>query len=184
MTFNRVPYAQLSSSTNDNDLDDSLSAMMSSVITGLAGLDKSVLLKVKPTALELANFYKSAQLVTQNMPYGAVYLNTFDQANLKAQWILHFGTDVRIEGAGNFPSQGQRQLTMVAQLGQVSLRALLSPTYSGATITQGIRAFPQTTSTLLDVPIGGLIGRILYPFGVSFLLPIFTIMLVKEKEDR
>ncbi|ORY27578.1 hypothetical protein BCR33DRAFT_725456, partial [Rhizoclosmatium globosum] len=184
MTFNRVPYAQLSSSSVDNDLDDSLSSLMSSVIAGLAGLDKSVLLKTNPTALELANFYKSAQLVTQNMPYGAVYLNTFDQTNLYAQWILHFGTDVRIEGAGNFPSQGQRQLTMVAQLGQVSLRALLSSTYSGATITQGIRAFPQTTSTLLDVPIGGLIGRILYPFGVSFLLPIFTIMLVKEKEDR
>jgi hypothetical protein len=29
-----------------------------------------------------------------------------------------------------------------------------------------------------------MVGRILYPFGVSFLLPIFVITLVKEKEDR
>ncbi|RKP06539.1 P-loop containing nucleoside triphosphate hydrolase protein, partial [Thamnocephalis sphaerospora] len=44
--------------------------------------------------------------------------------------------------------------------------------------------FPQLRRTELDLPIGTLVGRVLFPFGISFLLPIFVIMLVREKEDR
>jgi hypothetical protein len=43
---------------------------------------------------------------------------------------------------------------------------------------------PQLFTTKADLPIASFVGRILYPFGVSFLLPIFVITLVKEKEDR
>ncbi|KAI8621977.1 P-loop containing nucleoside triphosphate hydrolase protein [Chytriomyces sp. MP71] len=118
------------------------------------------------------------------MPYGALWLNEFDTAKLNVSAILHFGADSRIAASGNFPSQGFRQLLIVSQMGQASLRGLLSAKYGSATITQGVRLFPQEQSTKISIQAGGLIGRILYPFGVSFLLPIFTIMLVKEKEDR
>lgn len=43
---------------------------------------------------------------------------------------------------------------------------------------------PNLLNNAITFPIASFIGRILFPFGVSFLLPIFTIILVKEKEDR
>ena len=43
---------------------------------------------------------------------------------------------------------------------------------------------PSLTSTKLELPIASFIGRILFPFGLSFLLPIFVITVVKEKEER
>ncbi|KAJ3113667.1 hypothetical protein HK100_001913 [Physocladia obscura] len=101
--------------------------------------------------------------------------------------IFHYGTDTRIGASSSFPSAGFRLLETVAQIGQASLRAFSTAgnsSLASATITQGLRLFPQIVNTATTFPFGGLIGGILYPFGVSFLLPIFVIMLVKEKEDR
>ena len=36
----------------------------------------------------------------------------------------------------------------------------------------------------MNIGAGIFLGRILYPYDVSFLLPAFTITLVKEKENR
>ncbi|KAJ3287188.1 hypothetical protein HDU79_005878 [Rhizoclosmatium sp. JEL0117] len=184
ISFNRVPYTQPVQTTSDQDLDDSLSALINQVIAQLAALNKTALLEDDPSTEELLAFYASASQVTKIMPYGALYLDAFDPANLMARPILHFGSDLRISNAANFPTTGNRMIIMVTQLGQACLRGLLGGDFAGATVTQGIRAFPQVTDTSLVLPFGGIIGRILYPFGVSFLLPIFTIMLVKEKEER
>ncbi|KAJ3130321.1 hypothetical protein HK100_008124 [Physocladia obscura] len=182
--YQRGPYAQLVSSTSNNEVDLQLANLLMELISELASLDKSVLYETNPSTTELLAFYANAGKVTRKIPYGAIFLDTFNTNTLEARFILHFGSDKRIESSGIFPTQGERLLTAVAQLGQVSLRGLLSASYSTATITQGIRAFPEVDSTALNLPFGGLIGRILYPFGVSFLLPIFSIILVKEKEDR
>ncbi|KAI9329182.1 hypothetical protein BDR26DRAFT_872834 [Obelidium mucronatum] len=180
-TFNRVPYALPVATSSDLDLDDALSGYINQVIAGLARLDKSVLGANDPAIQDLLKFYSNAQQVTQAMPYGALYLEEFDPLNLLARPILHFGSDARISNSGNFPTAGKRLITMISQLDQVFLRGLLGSEFSGATITQGIRAFPQQVSTELVLPFGGLIGRILYPFGVSFLLPIFTIIFIMMK---
>ncbi|KAI9355131.1 P-loop containing nucleoside triphosphate hydrolase protein [Zopfochytrium polystomum] len=70
----------------------------------------------------------------------------------------------------------------MVQLNQAVLKAL-GARWGGkmkdARITQGIRAFPDSQTTGFNVEFGGIIGRILYPFGVSFLLPVFVIVLVK-----
>ncbi|ORY24436.1 hypothetical protein BCR33DRAFT_755844 [Rhizoclosmatium globosum] len=131
-------------STTD-DIDNILSNNLNNIITGLAGLNKSVLLlnKDKQTIAALQAFQLSADAITAQMPYGGIFLDAFD-ADAKAAKL----------------------------------------TIARATVTQGIRAFPNIQNTGFSYPFGGLIGRILYPFGVSFLLPIFVIMLVKEKEDR
>lgn len=42
----------------------------------------------------------------------------------------------------------------------------------------------ELQSTEVVFPAAGIIGGILFPFGVSFLLPIFVVALVKEKEER
>ncbi|KAI8610816.1 hypothetical protein BC830DRAFT_1143991 [Chytriomyces sp. MP71] len=185
VSYNRIPYAQpVSTASSDNDLDDQLSSLLSKVITGLANLNKTAITSKSATKADLIAFYASAAQVTQIMPYGALWLNNFNPSTLSMSSILHFGTDNRVSASGSFPTDGLRQLLMVTQLDQASLRGLLSSSYGSATITQGIRAFPQVRSTQISIQAGALIGRILYPFGVSFLLPIFTIMLVKEKEDR
>ncbi len=51
---------------------------------------------------------------------------------------------------------------------------------SAAQITHGFRIMPQVDSNALNIPFGGVIGRILYPFGVSFLLPVFVLILGTE----
>ena len=43
---------------------------------------------------------------------------------------------------------------------------------------------PHIANNQFSIPFGGLIGNILFPFGISFLLPIFSITLVQEKEVR
>ena len=43
---------------------------------------------------------------------------------------------------------------------------------------------PLNTTTKLSIAIGAFVGQILYPFGVSFLLPVFVVSIVKEKEER
>ena len=56
--------------------------------------------------------------------------------------------------------------------------------FGAAQITQGFRVLPQIDNTKLSFSVSGLIGVILFPFGVSFLLPIFSLILVQEKELR
>ncbi|ORZ30827.1 P-loop containing nucleoside triphosphate hydrolase protein [Catenaria anguillulae PL171] len=62
--------------------------------------------------------------------------------------------------------------------------AIIKSLYPGSSIVQGLRAFPQLVSTAFTINIGTFLGRILYPFGISFLLPIFVITITREKEDR
>ena len=120
------------------------------------------------------------------MPYGAVFLDSLNPPALSSKFVMHYGNDKRLIAAANFPSTGQRLTTQLVQLNQALVKAFFatSTTNSGSRIVQGLRAFPDTQSTALTFQFGGIIGRILYPFGVSFLLPIFVIVLVKEKEDR
>ncbi|KAI9355101.1 ABC-2 family transporter protein-domain-containing protein [Zopfochytrium polystomum] len=121
------------------------------------------------------------------MPYGAVFLDSWNVDALSIRAVLQFGSDKRLLAAGNFPTAGQRMLTQMVQLNQAVLKAI-GARWGGkakdARVTQGIRAFPNMQTTGFTLEIGGIIGGILYPFGVSFLLPIFVIVLVKEKEDR
>src|SRR6185312_2195078 len=43
---------------------------------------------------------------------------------------------------------------------------------------------PYLWESLMNIGAGIFIGRVLYPYGISFLLPAFVIILVKEKENR
>lgn len=101
------------------------------------------------------------------------------------KWTLQFGNDKRLTASSAFPTAGKRQLLQQSQLDNAVLRNMnTSSGLSSAAITQGLRGFPLISSTKINFPVSGLIGRVLFPFGVSFLLPIFIVVLVKEKEDR
>ncbi|KAI8620642.1 ABC-2 family transporter protein-domain-containing protein, partial [Chytriomyces sp. MP71] len=171
------------------ELDDAISKKLSQLIQDLASLNKTVLTAgVRKTTADVTLFQINAQAVTSRMPSGGLFFSSLKPEELRLSLVLAVGSDIRVNAAANYPTQGFRTLMLVAQIGQAALRtfgsAIGNVTLEKGTITQGIRAFPFSQSTALVLPFGGLIGRILYPFGVSFLLPIFVIMLVKEKEDR
>ncbi|CAG8580036.1 3827_t:CDS:2, partial [Racocetra persica] len=173
----------------DKAYDDILSDSIHNVINELAKVnklspnDRNNLTSTK----QLYYNIKIAGIITK-MPWGNIL---FDSANnFSKQWnyTLQTGTDVRISAAASFPPQGLRRIAQQSDLSNGIIRTVNGTNGGGGPSTIGItpmyRVMPQLFSTEIKVPIGTLIGGILYPFGVSFLLPIFVITLVKEKEDR
>ncbi|KAI8618695.1 P-loop containing nucleoside triphosphate hydrolase protein [Chytriomyces sp. MP71] len=93
------------------------------------------------------------------------------------------GDNDNLNSVASFPRAELRRLLIQAQLDNAFLRAS-SPELDSAVITQSLRAFPLLASTDVVLPLGSYVGGILYPFGVSFLLPWFVMNLVKEKEAK
>ncbi|KAI9340189.1 hypothetical protein DFJ73DRAFT_790424 [Zopfochytrium polystomum] len=192
--FLPVPYflppssSAVTPATSDLALDDDLSLRIQSLLVQLSQLNKTVLQQASPTSAELTDFYLRAGALTARMPHGGVFLDALSgdgaAAELSSRIVLHVGGDKRVDAAGSFPSKGQRLLTFLTQLDQATVKYFGATVGSGgrlagAKITQGLRAFPETQSTRTKYEFAGIVGRILFPFGVSFLLPIFVITLVK-----
>jgi hypothetical protein len=106
-----------------------------------------------------------------------------DHSAKNYQFTLQFGTDPRIAHAPGFPTTGFRRLLAQSQLTNALLR-FSSSSLGSTVITQGIRAFPVLSDPAPSIQFGSIIGRVLYPLGISFLLPIFTLALVSDKENR
>ncbi|KAJ3118141.1 hypothetical protein HDU96_003670 [Phlyctochytrium bullatum] len=174
------------------DVDVDLNDRIRTVLNQLASLNKSVLTKDYPSDEEFADFYERAAAATAAMPYGAIYVTKLDPAAVSAGAVLHAGTDIRISAASTYPSAGKRAMWLYSGFVQAWLRTMASLNGgiggvgigTAGTITQGVRAFPEKRSNRFDLQFAGLIGRVLYPFGISFLMPIFVITLVREKETR
>ncbi|CAG8641009.1 16181_t:CDS:2 [Dentiscutata erythropus] len=171
----------------DNAYDDLLSDSIHDVINALANVTKVPIKDQNQTSSKLLNYnVKVAEIITK-MPWGNIL---FDSANnFSKQWsyTLQTGSDFRISAAASFPSQGLRRIAQQSDLSNGIIRTVNGTNGGGPTavgITPMYRVMPQVVSTNVKVPVGSLIGGILYPFGVSFLLPIFVITLVKEKEDK
>ncbi|KAJ3339045.1 hypothetical protein HDU83_007802, partial [Entophlyctis luteolus] len=186
--FAIVPYFQSNTSyTTDDDLDDAIDSYLRVMINGLAALNKSVLLEStsSQSASDLNAFYLAADAITAKMPYGlfyiflficlmqtqlpgALYLDEFDSENKTLRMVFHYGSDTRLGASSSFPSAGFRLLQTVAQIGQAALRSFSNgnATLAEAAITQGLRIFPKQVNTATTLNFSGLIGRLLYPFGV------------------
>ncbi|CAG8698021.1 10354_t:CDS:2, partial [Dentiscutata heterogama] len=171
----------------DYAYDDILSDSIHDVINALANVTKVPLKNQNQTSSDLLYYnIKVAGIITK-MPWGNIL---FDSANnFSKQWnyTLQTGSDIRISAAVSFPSQGLRRIAQQSDLSNGIIRTVNGTNGGGPTavgITPMYRVMPQVVSTNIKIPVGSLIGGILYPFGVSFLLPIFVITLVKEKEDR
>jgi ABC-2 family transporter protein len=175
-----TPWYNVSKATSD-ELDDTISAQLQNVIIGLAKIPKDKILSNSPE--DFNKVFLEVAAILENLPHGAVYFRTIDHSEKKYSVDFHIGTDVRIKAASNFPPPGPRILFQQTQLSNAILKQSNSR-FSSAQITQGFRILPQVTSSKFFLPFGSLIGGILYPFGVSFLLPIFVIILVQEKEAR
>ena len=98
-------------------------------------------------------------------------------------YMIQVGANTRVSNVRGFPTAGFRSLLQQSQLSNGFLR-FSSATLGSTIITQGTRAFPYLGPAQVEVPFGSIIGRILYPLGISFLLPIFTLALVRDKEQK
>ncbi|KAI8845059.1 hypothetical protein BJ741DRAFT_644553 [Chytriomyces cf. hyalinus JEL632] len=189
--FTLYPYFNIDPKIqSSNDIDDTLSVHLNQVISEVGKLNKTVyqnyLQGAKYNTDELTSFYASVGAVVSSMPYGGIFLDQFEPEKLKSKWIISYGSDSHIAGAPTFAGTGLRMLSQVSKLNQAQLRAMArgNPALEKATITQGVRAFPEVKSGKPNLKLAAQIGNFLFPFAVSFLLPVFVVMLVKEKEDR
>jgi hypothetical protein len=177
----RVPWYNQTNSTPDQ-LDNLISNSLNNVIQDIAKLDKNGINGGNITAQQEV-FLRAARIL-ENLPHGAIYFNRVDHSSRRYSWNYHFGSDIRLTAATNFPPAGRRMLVQQTLLDNAVLRNSNISRFSSAQITQGLRILPQLANTEIKLAFGGIIGAILYPFGVSFLLPIFAIVLVQEKENR
>ncbi|KAF9206131.1 hypothetical protein BGZ49_002958 [Haplosporangium sp. Z 27] len=181
--FQAVPfYQQVAGSGSPSNVDDALTGEIRALVQGLSLVNKSALLATNPTPEELIQYYSQIGALIQNMPFGALIFNTIDAIARKFDYTIQVGTDIRLSQAANYPNRGLRLMQQHTALTGAILKT--SSTANTTKITHGFRGMPQLFSTKANIPIASMVGRILYPFGVSFLLPIFVITLVKEKEDR
>ncbi|KAI8894334.1 hypothetical protein BC833DRAFT_634258, partial [Globomyces pollinis-pini] len=180
--FQPVPWYNTTASNSGDELDDLIGKAIERALQLVAKLDKSDV-SSRNTTLQTLNLIKTTEALNE-LPYGGLYFTKIDHKNRKYSWNYHFGYDKRFSSATNFAPAGGRMLFQQTKLDNSLLANSENPKLKNAKITQGLRILPQIASNKFELPFGSLIGAILYPFGVSFLLPIFAITLVQEKERR
>ncbi|RKP20028.1 hypothetical protein ROZALSC1DRAFT_28441 [Rozella allomycis CSF55] len=129
------------------------------------------------------NFVTKVDKITRQMPQGAFIFNNFDASNNQYAYTLQTGSDKRITRSTKYPSEGFRRLMQQSWLANAIAKTYMPN--ANISINHGLRTMPVVINNRFDArPIYRVLGNILFPFGVSFLLPVFVLTLVKEKEDR
>ncbi|KAH9268391.1 hypothetical protein BASA83_009390 [Batrachochytrium salamandrivorans] len=178
----KVPYFNFTSSPNQAEMDTYFFNSIQQAITNLAQVDSSAL-QGSPSDIQMALLLGTLNKAFSVVPYAGIAFNTVNHADKNYAYVLQVGRDNRLDQTPGFPLAGLRTLLQQAQLSNSILRFSSSQLQS-TVITQGLRNFPFIAKPSFDIPFGSIIGRILYPLGISFLLPIFTISLVRDKELR
>ncbi|KAL2915890.1 hypothetical protein HK105_204591 [Polyrhizophydium stewartii] len=178
----KVPFFNFTGFTKQSQMDAYFESAIRNAVADLASVDSSAL-RSGMTDLQYASLLASVRSALNNVPYAGIVFNKIDHTNKDYAYVLQIGTDQRLARTPGFPLAGLRMLLQQAQLSNAIVR-FSSQALQNAVITQGIRSLPQLGSSTFDIPFGSIIGRVLYPLGISFLIPIFTISLVRDKESR
>ncbi|RIA88469.1 hypothetical protein C1645_826331 [Glomus cerebriforme] len=187
VSFQPVPFFDKRQGSIE-DFDDLLSNNIREIISDLALINKSILFDDSATQEQLLLYQIKVSNIITKMPFGNILFDKIDPLLKQWDYTLQIGDDVRISHAATFPSQGLRRIAQQSQLSNAFIKTVngtgLADGAAGIKITPTYRIMPDLFNTAIKIPIGTAVGNILYPFGVSFLLPIFVITLVKEKEER
>jgi hypothetical protein len=168
-----VPYFnKTETSKGFDDLDDYIGSALNTAILEIATIDKSGIIRGANSTSQQKVFIQAAAAL-QNLPHSLIYFKNIDHENKNYEIHISAGTDIRLTSSTNFPAPGARQLIQLTQLTNGFLRNTNIDLLGRALITQGLRIMPSVQSNEFNLPFGGIIGSILYPFGVSFLLPVF-----------
>ncbi|KAG0262066.1 hypothetical protein DFQ27_002566 [Actinomortierella ambigua] len=179
--YQPVPfYESLGTTASEADVDDALTGKIRDLVQAIATVDKGPLRTSKPDPQAMIKYYAEIGALIQQMPFGALIFRAADLAAKKFVYTMQIGVDLRLSNAANYPDRGFRLMQQHTSI----TNAILKAAGNATKITHGFRGMPMLYSTKMELPIASMVGRILYPFGVSFLLPIFVIALVKEKEER
>ncbi|ORZ40503.1 hypothetical protein BCR44DRAFT_1425196 [Catenaria anguillulae PL171] len=181
--FQPVPFFEKykgDSGMDERKLDESMARIIRSTLSRLSTVDKRIIFDSDPNPIKLLQFQNNIGRIVQDVPWGNVIVRKWDTSKKQFEYVLQIGRDARIARSASFPPQGLRRFLFNSMFANAILKTMAP----GTSVVQGLRAFPSVLSSAIDLPIGSFIGRILFPFGVSFLMPIFVITLVKEKEDR
>lgn len=196
ITFERIPYFELVQISNTNELDDIIRNRMELVNKMLSNNTLDSYTDDEKREVELIGITTSTdELIEKSvdyMPYGAIFFENIDETNLQYDLLIHVGENKKLaslyscDACGavpytSYPGRGKRLMYFITEMTNAILRRA---TNNLNTITQGFRIFPEKYESGLPIDLAGMIGVILFPWGVSFLLPIFVITLVKEKEER
>jgi len=196
ISFERLPYFKLLEIANENEIDDLLISKIKILNKILSNYTFDKYTQEEKEYINyntLKNPDDALRKSVDYMPYGLVYFEDFNEQDLKYKMLISVGESKKLENLYTcevcevtpymkFPGRGKRLLYFLTEMSSSILRKL---TNNASTITQGFRAFPTlVNSRKINIEIADIIGFFLYPWGVSFLLPVFVIGLVKEKEER
>lgn len=181
--FQKVPFFD-KNYTSEDSLSESLYERLTDAVkllNAVPPIDQN-LNKISPD-IATAETVFNLQRAVFDVPFTGLYFKKIDHVNKTYSYTMQVGTNPVISNVMGFPTAGFRATLQQSQLSNGILR--FSNASLGTTvITQGTRAFPYLEKAQIGIPFGSIIGRILYPLGISFLLPIFTLILVKDKETK
>ncbi|KAI8051265.1 hypothetical protein BDF22DRAFT_692827 [Syncephalis plumigaleata] len=174
--FQPVPYFEKPSVKSPEDIDNILFDHIRSTV-------ERIQILANQSESMLSDAPNEAYKILSNMPWGALLFNKMNSASKQWDYTMQIGSNKRISKVGYMAPEELRRIAFQAMLGNAMARTAGNGN-NDVTITHGLRMFPVLVRTEMNLPIATLTGRILFPFGISFLLPIFVLTLVREKEER
>ncbi|CAG8563001.1 1690_t:CDS:2 [Ambispora leptoticha] len=179
--FQPVPFFE-KLGLSEEEMDDQLTQRIQEFIFEVIGVDKAALENTDSSSIEKLNFFINIADIVARMPWGNLLFDVVDPVAKLWNYTMQIGQDKRIAAAASYPTQGFRRIATQSDLSNGILKTAKAS--QSVKITHGYRVMPQLYSSKIKIAASALVGGILFPFGVSFLLPIFVITLVKEKEER
>jgi len=200
INFERSPFFEFVDIDNEDDLDVEINNRMEIINKILKNTTFSSYTEDDKKYIDLSDFKDRDDAIRKSvnyMPYGALLIKGIEENenNLEYDILFSVGENSRLsyifgikESNVNpymsYPNRGRRLLYFLTEFDGSWLRKI---TDNKATITQGFRSYPVThenNDENYSYNFGDLVGFLLNPWGVSFLIPIFVMGLVKDKEER
>ena len=174
-----LPYFNDTSLSSNDQLDDLISNDILTTIHQLSLVNSSsVTLGYWSSALLRYPAVAKAIQIVSNMPWGVLRFG--EVANSTVSYMIQAGTDSRLLNVASYPSEGLRRMAFQTMFS----KALLNSRGEGVTITPVYQVMPRYISTKIEIPASLLSARILFPFGISFFIPLFVYILTLEKQSR
>eukprot|EP00842_Homolaphlyctis_polyrhiza_P005008 jgi/Hompol1/5508/HPOL_001953-RA len=171
--------------SSEAELDGILSASLTQAILNLAQIDKTALSKVLSDPETFATFNLATQQIFNTVPHGGIYIKAINHTSKRYAFNLVGGTQPPLLATVyNFPKVNDRLLQQMTALSNAILRNSDPVKLGQVAITQGLRIMPRENSFVFDAGLGNVLGTKIYPFALSFLVPMFVVDLVTEKEAR
>jgi hypothetical protein len=161
----------------DDDLDNLISQDILTTVHLLTLVNaSSVRLGYWAGSLYLYPALSKAIQVVSNMPWGITRFGHI--TNGTVEYMIQMGTDSRLANIASYPPEGLRKMAFQTQFARAALGG------RNVSITPVYQVMPRFISTKIDIPASLLSARILFPFGISFFIPLFVYTLTLEKQSR